>query len=818
MAEPLYNPLNMGWLDQFRRDVYFGLRGLMRTPGFTLLAVMSLALGIMASTAIYSVLHAVVLDPFPYKDVDNLMSVRVSNVAMRGYRTGYSVDQFLEIAERNTIFEGTIASTISDVLWTGEGDPQRLRGNYGTFNTFDVMGVPPLIGRTPSADDAKAGAEGVAVLGYRFWQRQFGGDPGVLGRQLYLNGMSRTVIGVMPKRFMWRGADVYLPVTFQRGRVVEGVRNVHLLGRLKAGVTPAKAEADLAPIITDLRAKEPTQFPEQWRVGILPFKETFPSSIARDIWILIGAVGLLLLIACANVSNLLLSRATARQREMTVRAALGASRHRLVRQLLTESLLLALLGGVIGTALAYAGLPAILALVPPDTIPDESEIVVNTPVLIFALVVSALTSILCGLAPALHSSRRDIAQAMRESGRSLSGQSSHALLRKSLVVAEVALSLVLLAGSSVLLRAFTAMQRIDLAVEPERVLTMRVPLTPQHYPDAPRRIAFFQDLLGRVRALPGVAAAGLNSGLHPLGNMWTSATVAGEPPVDDPVQIHQVDAGYVDTFGIRLAAGRVLTDRDVAAAEHVALVNERFVRARLNGREPLGHMISLPRLRMPPLSLKNDTFQIVGVVHDTLNEGLVDPVMPEMYLPFTVAGMSNLLAIRTHGDPAAAAKAIVGQVYAIDKGQPVTSVMTLARILHEEQYATPRFNLVLLSIFAAVGLALAVVGVYGVMSSAVAQERQEIGVRMALGANASSIARMIVVRGLKLLLLGTAVGLAASYAAGRWLAGEVWNVATFDPLAFAAVSVILLASGLQACAWPALRAARTDPLVALRQN
>jgi len=760
----------------------------------------------------------VVLDPFPYKDVDNLMSVRVSNVAMRGYRTGYSIDQFLEIAERNSIFEGTIASTISDILWTGAGDPQRLRGNYGTFNTFDVMGVPPLIGRTPTADDARAGAEPVAVLGYRFWQRQLGGDPRVLGRQLSLNGMSRTVIGVMPKRFMWRGADVYLPITFQRGHAVEGIRNVHLLGRLKRGVTAAKAEADLAPIITDLRTKEPAQFPEQWRVGLLSFKETFPSSIAQDIWILIGAVGLLLLIACANVSNLLLSRAAGRQREMTVRAALGATRRRLVRQLLTESFLLALLAGVIGTALAYAGLPAILALVPPDTIPDESEIVVNTSVLIFALLVSALTSVLCGLAPALHSSRRDIAQAMRETSRSLSGHSSHALMRKSLVVAEIALSLMLLAGSSVLLRAFIRMQKVDLPIEPDQVLTMRVPLTPQHYPDARRRIAFFQELLGRVGTLPDVAAVGLNTGLHPLGNMWTVAAVAGEPSSEDPVQIHHVNAGYPDAFGIRLAAGRLLSDRDVATAEPVALVNERFVRARLNGREPIGHLVSLPRLKAPPISLKHDTFQIVGVVHDTRNEGLVDPILPEMYLPFTIAGMSNLLAIRTHGDPAAATKAIVGQVYAIDKGQPVAGVMTLARIIQEQQYATPRFNLVLLSIFAAVGLVLAVVGVYGVMSSAVAQERQEIGVRMALGANASSIARMIVVRGLKLLLLGTAVGLVASYAVGKWLASEVWSIATFDPLAFAVVSAILLAAGLQACAWPALRAARTDPLVALRQD
>ncbi|HEY1302322.1 MAG TPA: ABC transporter permease, partial [Vicinamibacterales bacterium] len=440
------------WLEQTLRDVRYGARSLLKTPGSSALAILSLATGVMATTVIYSVLHAVVLDPFPYKDVDRLMSVRVMDPSQRGFRTYYSVDQFLEIAERSTIFEGVIASTISDVLWADEGDPQRLRGNHGTFNTFDVMGVRPLMGRTPTADDAKPGATPVVVLGYRFWQRQFGGDPSVIGRELRLNDIVRTVIGVMPKRFMWRGADVYLPVTFQRGHDVEGVRIVHLLGRLKPGISEAQAEADLRPIIADLKAREPDQFPDRWRVGLLSFKETFPSGITQDIWVLFGAVALLLLIACANVSNLLISKATARQREMTVRAALGASRARIIRQLLTESLLLALAAGVAGVLLAYAGLPAILSLVPPGTIPDESEIALSLPVLIFTLVLSGVTSVVCGLAPALHSSRRDVARSMREAGRGLAGNSGQALLRKGLVVAEVALSLMLLVGSSLLVR------------------------------------------------------------------------------------------------------------------------------------------------------------------------------------------------------------------------------------------------------------------------------------------------------------------------------------------------------------------------------
>jgi putative ABC transport system permease protein len=805
-------------VEQFGRDVRFGARGLLRTPGFSALAVLSLALGIMATTAIYSVVHAVVLEPFPYEDVDSLMSVAVSNTERRGYRTGYSIDQFLEIAERSTIFDGVIASTISDVLWLGEGDPRRLRGNHGTFNTFQVMGVPPLHGRTPTEADAAPGAEPVVVLGHRFWQREFGGDPGVVGRQLRLNGVLRTVIGIMPKRFMWRGADVYVPVRFQRGGTIEGVRSVHLLGRLKPGITNAQAEADLAPIITDLKRKEPTQFPEKWRVGLLPFKETFPSAITRDIWVLLGAVGLLLLIACANVSNLLLSRANTRQREITVRAALGASRWRLVQQLLSESLLLALAAAILGTALAYAGLPALLTIVPPGTIPDESEIRLNLPVLLFTLAVTAAASVLCGLAPALHSSRRDFATALRESSRGLAGHSRQALLRKGLVIGEVALALILLAGCGVLLRAFVRMQNTDLPVPPDRVLVLRIPLSPAQYPDAPRRNAFFTELLERIRAVPGVAAAGVNTSVHPASNMSVPVIVTGQPPVNDPVVIHQTSAGYVDALGIRLVAGRLFTETDVQAAQPVALVNQRVVAARLEGRDPLGLSVRVPRLKDPPFLSAHDTFQIVGVVRDTLNDGLTDPVAPEIHVPFTTSGFGNIVAVRTHGEPAGVTRAVVSQVYAVDKAQPLSDVMTLERLLGDFEYATPRFNLVLLSIFAGLGLALAIVGVYGVMSTAVAQERQEIGVRMALGADGGSITRMMLGRGARLLIAGTVVGLLGSLAAGRWLAGAVWRVESFDPLAFAAVSLLLLVVGLQACYWPARRAARTDPLLAMREQ
>jgi putative ABC transport system permease protein len=806
------------WIEQFWQDIRFGVRHLAAAPAVSALAIVSLAAGVMSTTAIYSVVHAVILDPFPYKNVGQLMSVRVAAADQRGGRIGYSIDQFLEIADRATIFNGVIASTISDVLWDNGAEPQRLRGNHGTFNTFDVMGVPPLIGRTPVVEDSRPGATPVVVLGYRFWQRQFGGDPRVVGQQLRLNESLRTVIGVMPKRFMWRGADVYLPTAFQRGQFVEGVQNVHLLGRLKPGVTAAQAEADLNPIIADLQKREPKQFPEKWRVSIQPFTETFRSGIIGDLWVLFGAVGLLLLIACANVSNLLLSKATARQREMTVRVALGAGRGRIVRQLLTESLLLALAAAGLGMALAYAGLPAILSIVPPDTIPDEAEVAINAPVLLFTVTLAILTSIACGLAPALHSSRRDLATTMRAASRGVAGSPGQARLRKGFVIAQVALSLMLLAGASLLIRTFIAVQQVDLGYPADHILVMRVPLDARHYPDPARRVAFFKDLLERLQALPGVTAVGLNTGLHPFGNMSTTAEIAGLPPSPAMVEVHQINPGYPSVFGLRLQAGRLFTDADLTGVPGVALVNERFVRMRLPDRIPIGQVVRLPRMKEPPFSLQSDTFQIVGVLHDTLNDGLTDPTMPEIYVPFTGAGVASRVMVRTGLEPSSLTRTLVGQVYAIDRTQPVSNVETLENMLRDFEYAAPRFNLVLFSVFGFIGLTLAIVGVYGVMSSTVALQRHEIGVRMALGAGSRTIARMIIVRGSRLLLAGMALGLAGSVIAARMLAGQFWNVSAFDPVAFGVVSAILLIAGLQACLWPALRAGRIDPITALRQD
>lgn len=807
------------WINQFFRDIKGGFRYLIKNPGFSVIAVLSLALGIMATTAIYSVIYAVVLDPFPYKDVDNLTSVRVRDVSGRGARTYYPVDHYIEIAERSKIFDGVIASTISDVLWTGSGDPQRLRGNIGPFNTFDVMGVPPLIGRTPTPDDAKPDAAPVAVLGYKFWQRQFAGDRNVIGMQMKLNDQVRTVIGVMPKRFMWRGADVYVPIKFERGRTIEGVRNVHVLGRLKPGITAAQAETDLTPIIQDLKQRDPGTYPESWRVGLLSFKETFPSSIRQNLWILFGAVGLLLLIACANVSNLLLSKAGLRQKEMAVRSAMGANRSRLIRQLLTESLILAIAGGLLGVALAYGALRAILALVPPDTIPDESEVVMNTPVLVFSVAVTALTSIVFGLTPALHTIGRDLANPLRESGRSIAGNRRQTFLRKGLVVAEVALSLMLLVGAGLMIRTFQAVQDVDLGFKPEPVLTMRVPLPEKRYPGTDKRVAFFEDLTSKLKAVPGVNAVGLNSGYHPFGSMGTTVQVVGTSDEDKRViLIHQTNADYFKSLGMELRQGRTYDGSEVASKRHLAVVNETFQRARLGGAEAIGKVVKIPRLKDPPFSLEDYSFEVVGIIKDTQNSGITDPLMPEVYIPYSFTGRADRLGILTQGDPASVTRSVLETVYSVDKDQPVTDIRTMQSALKDYVYAGPRFNFVLFALFAVLGLTLAVIGVYGVMSSAVAQQTHEIGVRMALGASPGSITGMVIKRGGLLLLIGLGLGLIGSFAAARLLETQIWNVKPFDPVTFGAVSLILLIAGIQACLWPAMRASRVDPLTALREE
>ena len=803
--------------DDLVRDIRFGLRNLRKSPGLAVMTAGSLALGIGATTAMYSVIYAVLLDPFPYKDVAHLVSPVLREPGSRRYHTYYTTDQYLEIARRSTIFDGLTISTIDDILWTSSGEPQRLRGNHITVNGFAVMGVPPLLGRVTGPADAAPGATPVVVLGYRFWQRQFGGDPSVLGRHLTLDGTDRTVIGVMPRRFMWRGADVYVPIVPRLGETVEGVHWAHVLGRLKPGVTAAQAEADLRPIMEDLQRQSPRDFPEKWRTGIVPFAEEFQSGLNDALWILFGAVGLLLLISCVNVSNLLLSKASARYKEMAVRASLGASRVRIVRQLLCESVVLAIIGGLAGLVLAKAGLAGIISMVPPNTIPDEAVITLNTPVLLFALAISAAAALIFGLAPALHLSGGDIVGPLKEAGRGSTGGVRQRFLRGALVVGEVALSLVLLVGASLMIRTLFAIEDLHLGFQPDHILTVRVPLSDKRYPDTEHRDAFYRELLRRTAVLPGVASVGLNVGLHPFGSMDAAVEVAGNTNPDKrPVQIHTVNEGYLKTMHIGVVEGRAIDEQDVAHNAHVALVNQAFVHRYLSARDSLGRQITVPFLKTPSFHLPDASFQVVGVVHDTLNNVPDEQAQPEIYIPFTLTGNADELIVATTGRPEMLMGAVRAQVYAIDKDQPVTDVRTIETMLNEWVYSRPRFNLLLFSIFAALGLLLALLGIYGVISSSVSQRTHEIGIRMALGASFVQVIRMVLASGMRLVGAGVAVGLILSVVSVRLLAREVWKLSTFDPYSFVAVAVLVIAAGLVACFWPARSAARIDPMTALR--
>jgi predicted permease len=802
------------WMGRLLRDVRFSTRGLAKSPGFTTIAIASLALGVGGSTAMYSVIYGVILNPFAYHDVDRLVSVAIQDSQGRSNGSYYPIDAFIEIAERSgNVFSGVIASTWSDVTMTSEGDPQRLRGNHGTMNTFDVMGVAPLIGRTITPEDSAAGAPPVTVLGYKFWQRQFDGSPSVLGRKLTLNGKVRTVIGVMPKRFMWRGADVYLPDVFHRGQDVEGEREVHLLARLKPGVTVDQAAAAVRPIIEDLRRKFPNDLPSQWRVRIRTFKQTFPSDIIEALWILFGAVGLLLMIACVNVSGLLLSRMASRQKEIAIRSAVGASRPQLIGQFLSEAMLLALTGGALGILAAYGALRGIIAMVPPNTIPDEAEIALNAPVLAFTLGLSIVVALIVGTLPALRFSQRDIVSSLRETA----GTNAAGRLRNALVVGEVALSLMLLVGASLMIRTLISVQSADAGVHRDRILTLRIPFSQDRYPTAARRISFLQNVARKIDTVAGVQATGLNSGMPPLGNWTMPVQISGKPPENTPVILHQVNEDYARAVGLAMVRGRFLAADDIGAGVHRAVVNQAFVRRYL-GSDGLDNTVRLPRLRTGPFNLADDSFQIVGVVRDTINRINTQETLPEIYIPFTLAGIADRLYVLGSVRPESLDRAVREQIYAVDRGQPVTDVRTLETMLSDYVYARPRFNLLLFSVFAGLGLVLALLGVHGVISNTVAQRTREIGIRVALGANYSQVIGMILRMAARLLAIGIAVGLACSVASTRVLKSLVQNVSTIDPVSMAAVIVILFATGLLASYWPARRAGRVDPVRTLREE
>jgi predicted permease len=808
------------WFEQLVQDFRFGARNLLKSPGFALSAILSLALGIGATTAIFSVVYGVILHPFPYSHPETLFSFRVSEPDRNLYFYPSTPDQYLEIAGRSRVFSDVISSTISDVFWTGAGKPQRLRGNFVTVNTFGVMGVNPVLGRYITPRDGEPEAEPVAVLGYKFWMRQFGGDPHVLGSTMRLNDKVRTIVGVMPRRFMWRGADVYLPVVFRRGQFAEGVRDAFFMGRMKPGARVAAAETDLHPVFEDMIARQQGEQITKFRVRLENFYETFPSGIRQSLWILFGAVGLLLLIACTNVSSLLLARAAARTREIAIRGSLGAGRMRIVRQLLTESVLMGVSAAVFGVLLAWGSLRGILAIVPPGTIPDESEVTLDVPVLLFTLSVSLIAAVLFGLAPALQAARGDFAGALKSAGRGLSGVFGEARLRNVFVVAQVGLAMILLVCASLVVRTLLQLEQFHLTVQPEQILTMVLPLPEQRYPTIEARNGFLLQLLDRTRAIPGMRDVSLSSFVHPFANFGTRVSVPGSSIQSKQMAIvSQISSEYPRMLGLS-TQGDPITATDVRRGRHVAMVNEKFANLFFPNRTAIGQTVDLSGLREPPALLNNTAFEIIAVVSGIRNRGLRRETMPEVYIPFTATGYLQNRAVTLLAAASVPvgtlANPIEGQIRSLDPDQPVMEVRTMREMLDAWGYSEPRFSVFLFSVFAGLGLLLAALGIYAVLNYSVVRQTQEIGVRMALGAQRSAILGMIVRSGAKLLALGVVAGVVGGLSLTRLLSSMIWGVSPSDPLSFVIVIAVILVIGILACVLPAVRASRVDPMMALR--
>lgn len=810
------------WFDQLTQDLRTGAKGLWQSPGFSIAAMLSLALGIGAATVIFSVIYGVVIDPFPYSHPETLMSMAAEDPAHHARFFPYTPDQYLEFQKRNDIFDGLIASTISDVLLTGSGEPERLRGNFVTTNTFEVMGVKPYLGRYITPADGGMPAAPVAVLGYKFWRRHFGGDPHVLGRNLRLNDRVRTIVGVMPPRFMWRGADVYLPITFERGKFIEDVRYINVIGRLKPGVTAAEAETDLHPIFDDILSEDPSYHHQKFHVKLYNFYETYPSSIRTQLWTLFAAVALLLLIACVNVSNLMLARAAARGREMAIRASLGAGRLRIARQLLTESLLIAIGAGVLGVVLAIGGLYVVIAVIPPDTIPDESKVSLNVPVLFFTLGLAVFTAVLFGLAPALQSARTELTETLKASGRTMAGSLREGRLRKILVGAEVALAVMLLVGASLVLRTLLKLEEMNWGFRPAAVLSMQLPLPERRYPTMDARNAYLKSVVERVESLPGVEQVALNTFVHPFANWGMQVEVPGiSTEQRQPVILSQINSSYPAIVGLKVKEGRELSAQDVFLERHAVLVNETFARIYFKDGKALGKSIRAPELKGPPVNITDDAFEIVGVVSDLRNVGLQRQTYPEVYIPYTTTGFLEsdihpMLLVTSRIPAQELTKAIEDQIHSIDPDQAIMQVQTVERLLDNEGFAEPKFSVFLFSVFAGLGLLLSAIGIYGVINYSVSRQLPGLGVRIALGATRKHIIALVLRDGARLIGSGLVVGLVASLLTTGLLKSLIWGVSPFDPLSFAAVAVVLAMVGLGACLWPAWRASRVDPMIVLR--
>jgi putative ABC transport system permease protein len=820
------------------QDLRYGARTLVKNPVFTLIAVITLSLGIGANTAIFSVVDAALLRPLSYPEAERLVFLW-STTGSGGF--GSAMPDYREWRDQNRTLEGLAGYYYGDFnLSTSGGEPERVQGAYITSNLFDVLKVPPAIGRRFTWEEDQFGRHRVVLLSHGLWRRSFGGDPSIVGREIKLNGESFIVTGVMPQGTPFFNnipeVELWTPIAFAPGDSLD-TRNNHfviLAGRLKPGVTVAQAQEDASAI--SRRVEE--QFPENKGFGALitPMHEELTRDSSQALYVLLGAVAFVLLVACVNIANLMLARAAAREREMAIRASLGAGKARIVRQLMVECLPLGLMGGVLGVLLALWGIDLLESLLP-DSLPRHNEISVDGRVLSFTAALSLITVLLFGLLPALQAVKGEVRAALSKGGR---GGSRQGGLRRLLVIAEVALALVLLVGAGLMVRSFAKLRQADVGFTERNVLTMRVPLPDAKYPipinaNDPRNpagLAFYEQLLARIEALPGVKAVTASTVL-PLGSMETwgkGFSIEGRPAPPSLDQAPLVNFALIShdffrTFGISLRRGRSFTTQDRENSQPVAIVNETLARRFFPNEDPVGKTIWMgpPEHMLPGAQTPENRFvrrMIVGVVADVKGGGLNQPTAPLVYSPmhqYRREGWTNTLtlAVRTENTPEALTAAIRAQVRALDQEQPVTNIQTMGELL-DQSLSEAKFNLLLLGLFAVVALVLAAIGVYGVMSYAVTQRTREIGVRMALGAQPRSVLRLVIGQGMTLVSAGVVIGVAASWALTRLMATMLFETRATDPATFASIALLLAAVALVACWIPARRAAKVDPMVALR--
>ncbi len=809
------------WPAEFLQDIRFGWRALLKSPGFTIVAVVALALGIGANTAIFSVVNAVLLRPLPFKNPDQLVLIWESATHLGFPKNTPSPANFLDWQRQSTVFTGMAAMAPKNFNLTGSSEPERLDGRRISANLFDVLGVQPQLGRGFQPQDDKHGAH-VVLLSDGLWERRFGADSAVIGRTINLNGESFTVIGVMPPGIRlpgfgnWRD-QLWVPMAFpSEEAAARGNHYLEVIARRKPGVSLQQAQVEMDTVAARLAR----QYPEDnLRIGatVISLHDEVVGEIRPALLILLGAVAFVLLIACANVANLLLARAAVREKEIALRHALGATRSRIVRQLLAESMLLALLGGVGGLFLAFVGLDVLQQFIP-DGISQAESIAIDGRVFGFTAMIAIMTGLVFGLVPSAQASHFTLNEALKEGGRDSAGGGKGVRLRGLLVVAEVAVSFVLLIGAGLLINSFLHLRDLDPGFRADHLLTAKIEVSEIKYPDRAHRIPFLDEVLRRVRALPGVQSAALAGNLPLTYNgdsMYIGVEGIPDPPPDQQMDViyRAVGPSYFHTMGIPLLQGRDFNDQDTTEeSSYKVIVSEKLAQHYWPGKNPIGQ-----RLKAGPTTSEAPWREVVGVVKDVRQNDFIAPPKLQIYLSYRQLRdlAPNALVIRTSVEPLSLASAVRGAVWAVDKNQPVSDIASMEQIV-AAAVARQRFSMLLLALFAGLALLLVTVGIYGVMSYSVTQRSREIGIRMALGAQKSDVLRMTLRQGLRLAIFGVAIGIAGALVLTRLMASLLFGVSATDPTTFAAITIILSAVALFASYIPALRAVKVDPMIALR--